>query len=124
MLAGGVNLVREPRNGRNFEYGGEDPLLAGVMVGAQIAGIQSNHIVSTHQALRAQRSGDGSQHAERVIDRDQARMSDLLAFQIAIERVEPRLGHVRLQQGVGRVRLRKRLSTDQVLRKDWGCRDT
>ena len=34
MLAGGVNLTREPGNGRNFEYGGEDPLLAGVMVGA------------------------------------------------------------------------------------------
>jgi beta-glucosidase len=42
MLAGGVNLMREPRNGRNFEYGGEDPLLAGKMVGAQIKGIQSN----------------------------------------------------------------------------------
>ena len=47
MLAGGVNLAREPRNGRNFEYAGEDPLLAGMMVGALIAGIQSNRIVST-----------------------------------------------------------------------------
>jgi beta-glucosidase len=47
MLAGGVNLVREPRNGRNFEYGGEDPWLAGKKVGAQIKGIQSNSIVST-----------------------------------------------------------------------------
>jgi beta-glucosidase len=25
QLAGGVNLTREPRNGRNFEYAGEDP---------------------------------------------------------------------------------------------------
>ncbi|MFY8207952.1 MAG: glycoside hydrolase family 3 N-terminal domain-containing protein, partial [Caulobacter sp.] len=55
QLAGGVNLVREPRNGRNFEYGGEDPLLAGVMVAAQIRGIQSNNIISTikHYALNA-----------------------------------------------------------------------
>ncbi|HEY1144588.1 MAG TPA: glycoside hydrolase family 3 N-terminal domain-containing protein, partial [Sphingomicrobium sp.] len=47
MLSGGVNLAREPRNGRNFEYAGEDPLLAGEMVGALIDGIQSNRIVST-----------------------------------------------------------------------------
>eukprot|EP01032_Pedospumella_encystans_P029572 gene29572-33392_t len=47
LLAGGVNLMREPRNGRNFEYAGEDPLLAGVMVGEQVRGIQSNRIVAT-----------------------------------------------------------------------------
>lgn len=47
MLGGSVNLMREPRNGRNFEYAGEDPLLAGTMVGAQIAGVQSNRIIST-----------------------------------------------------------------------------
>jgi beta-glucosidase len=32
-LGGGVNLAREPRNGRTFEYMGEDPILAGKMVG-------------------------------------------------------------------------------------------
>jgi len=39
MLSGGVNLAREPRNGRSFEYAGEDPLLAGTMGGALIDGI-------------------------------------------------------------------------------------
>src|SRR6187401_35082 len=47
LLGGSVNLMREPRGGRNFEYAGEDPLLAGAMAGAQIAGVQSNRIVST-----------------------------------------------------------------------------
>ena len=32
-LGGGVNLTREPRNGRTFEYMGEDPILAGTLVG-------------------------------------------------------------------------------------------
>ncbi|KAK0348588.1 hypothetical protein LTR94_036625, partial [Friedmanniomyces endolithicus] len=38
LLAGGVNLTRDPWNGRNFEYLGEDPLLAGVMAGEHIRG--------------------------------------------------------------------------------------
>src|SRR5512146_1619498 len=47
MLAGGLDLVRDPRGGRTFEYAGEDPWLAGTMVAAQVRGIQSNHIIST-----------------------------------------------------------------------------
>ncbi|HEX8419141.1 MAG TPA: glycoside hydrolase family 3 N-terminal domain-containing protein, partial [Sphingomonas sp.] len=59
LLAGGVNLTRDPWNGRNFEYLGEDPLLAGELAGAHIAGVQSNRIVSTvkHFALNAQETG-------------------------------------------------------------------
>jgi beta-glucosidase len=89
MLAGGVNLMRDPRNGRNFEYGGEDPLLAGTMVGAQIAGIQSNHILSTgkHYALNDLETGRKGHDAQ--IDQAAARMSDLLAFQFEIERGDP-----------------------------------
>src|ERR1017187_8442979 len=32
-IGGGVDLIREPRNGRNFEYASEDPILAGTIVG-------------------------------------------------------------------------------------------
>jgi beta-glucosidase len=89
MLAGGVNLVRDPRNGRNFEYGGEDPLLAGTMVGAQIAGIQSNDIISTikHYAFNNLETGRFV-HDVRV-NRAAGRMSDLLAFQFGFERGNP-----------------------------------
>src|SRR6202044_2211834 len=85
-LGGGVDLTREPRNGRNFEYAGEDPLLAGTVVGAQIAGIQSAHVVSTlkHYALNDQESGRTVVSAG--ISERAARESDLLAFEIALER--------------------------------------
>ena len=89
MLAGGVDLARDPRNGRNFEYGGEDPLLAGTMVGSEIAGIQSNHIISTtkHYAMNDLETGRNAHDA--IIDHAAARTSDLLAFQFAIERGHP-----------------------------------
>jgi beta-glucosidase len=89
QLAGGVNLVREPRNGRNFEYASEDPLLSGVIIGEQIAGIQGRHVVSTtkHYALNSQETGRFVHNA--VIDEAALRESDLLAFQIAIEGGRP-----------------------------------
>jgi beta-glucosidase len=85
MLAGGADLVRDPRNGRNFEYSGEDPLLAGVIVGNAIAGIQSQHVVSTikHFAFNDLETARNTLSAN--IDRAAARESDLLAFEIAIE---------------------------------------
>jgi len=89
QLAGGVNLMREPRNGRNFEYGGEDPLLAGTIVGQEIAGIQSQHVVSTmkHYALNDQETSRN--HIDVKIGEAAARQSDLLAFEFALKVGQP-----------------------------------
>lgn len=89
MLAGGIDLTREPRNGRNFEYGGEDPWLSAAMVAAQVRGIQSNHIISTikHYALNDQETNRTTLSVH--IDARAARMSDLLAFELAIEQSNP-----------------------------------
>ncbi|MBD8898965.1 glycoside hydrolase family 3 C-terminal domain-containing protein [Rhodanobacter sp. DHG33] len=89
MLAGGVDLVRDPRNGRNFEYAGEDPLLAGLIAGNAIAGIQSQHLVSTikHYALNDLETNRNAVSSN--IDKTAARESDLLAFEIAIAAGHP-----------------------------------
>src|SRR5262249_24738057 len=47
VLAGGINLTRDVRNGRNFEYYSEDPLLSGVLGAEAVAGIQSEGVIST-----------------------------------------------------------------------------
>lgn len=89
QLAGGVNLVRDPRNGRNFEYMGEDPWLAGVLTGESIRGIQSNKIISTIKHFAVNDSETNRNWSNSVIDEAAMRESDLLAFQIAIERGNP-----------------------------------
>lgn len=89
LLGGGINLAYDPRNGRNFEYLGEDPLLAGLLGGAAIRGTQSQGVVSTikHFALNAQETQRMT--ADAVMDRDALREAELLAFQIGIEQGRP-----------------------------------
>ena len=44
LLGPGVNIYRTPYNGRNFEYMGEDPFLAGEMCVPYIQGVQKNGV--------------------------------------------------------------------------------
>lgn len=120
MLAGGVNLVREPRNGRNFEYGGEDPWLAGHMVGAQIKGIQSNSIVSTikHYALNGQENGRFVLDVK--IGEAEARTSDLLAFQFATELSDPHSVMCAYNKVNGDWACENDFLLNKVLKQDWG----
>lgn len=120
MLAGGVNLLREPRNGRNFEYGGEDPWLAGVMVGQQVRGIQSNHIISTikHYAINDQETDRGAGNS--VIEDAAARQSDLLAFQFAIEIGDPGSIMCAYNKVNGTHACENKWLLTDVLRTDWG----
>ena len=122
LLGGGVNLTREPRNGRNFEYLGEDPLLAGVMDGAAVQGTQSQHVVSTvkHYALNDQETQRHTVNA--VIDEAGLRESDLLAFEIAIERGQP--GSVMCSYNFlnGQPACGSDFLLNTVLKTDWGYR--
>src|SRR6202451_2247553 len=56
---GGVDLAREPRNGRSFEYAGEDPLLAGTLDGNMMKCETAQHVVGDikHYALNDQETG-------------------------------------------------------------------
>lgn len=56
LLGPGVNIYRTPLNGRNFEYMGEDPYLAGEMVVPYIQGVQENGVATCvkHYALNNQ----------------------------------------------------------------------
>lgn len=119
LLAGGANLLRDPRGGRNFEYLSEDPWLTGTLAGAAIAGIQSNHILSTvkHFALNAQET---ARHViDARIDEPAARESDLLAFEIAIEQGHPGSVMCAYNRVNGQPACASDWLLDTVLKHDW-----
>lgn len=84
-LGGGNDIMREPRNGRNFEYHGEDPILAGKIIGQELKAIQDQGVIADikHYALNCQetdRMGVSSN-----LDQRSMRELDLLAFEIGIK---------------------------------------
>ena len=120
LLGGGMNLARDPRAGRNFEYFGEDPLLAGVMAGEAIRGTQDQHVISTakHFALNANETNRNSLDAR--IDPAALRESDLLAFQIAIEHGHPGSVMCAYNKINGDYACANSWLLNGVLKKDWG----
>ncbi len=122
LLAGGVNLTRDAFNGRNFEYLGEDPLLAGTLAGASIRGIQSQHVVSTakHFLLNAQETDRFVLNAR--IGEAALRESDLLAFEIALETGDPGAVMCSYNRVNGPYACENPQILTGALRKDWGWR--
>lgn len=89
MLAGGVNLARDVHNGRNYEYYSEDPWLTAVLGAAAVNGIQGEGVISTLKHFTLNSNETNRHWLDAIIDPAAHRESDLLAFQIAIERSEP-----------------------------------
>ncbi len=85
LLGPGMNLHRNPLNGRNFEYFSEDPLLTGKCAAAQLNGMHKYDVTGTikHFAMNTQES---SRHfAEHVASARAIREIYLKGFEIAVK---------------------------------------
>jgi len=118
-LGGGVNLTREPRNGRTFEYLGEDPILAGKMVASVMKGLQAQHVLGDikHYALNDQESGRNAVNVN--IDKRAARESDLLAFEIGIEESDVAAVMCSYNRVWGDYACENKYLLDDLLKKEW-----
>ncbi|HEX4542992.1 MAG TPA: glycoside hydrolase family 3 C-terminal domain-containing protein [Candidatus Acidoferrum sp.] len=121
-LGGGANLTREPRNGRTFEYQGEDPILAGTLVGNRVKCEQAQHVMGDikHYALNDQESGRNEVNS--VIGRRAMRESDLLAFQIGIQIADPAAVMCSYNAVNGDYACENKYLLTDVLKKDWKFR--
>ena len=119
-LGGGVDLVREPRNGRTFEYTGEDPLLAGTMGGNMMKCEQAQHVVGDikHYVMNDQETGRNFVNA--VISKKAMQESDLLAFHIAISIANPGAVMCSYNRINGDYACENPYTLHDVLKEDWG----
>ena len=119
-LGGGANLAREPRNGRTFEYAGEDPLLAGTLDGNMMKCEQAQHVVGDikHYALNDQETGRFIVNS--IISRRAMQESDLLAFHIAISIANPGAVMCSYNRINGDFGCENSYTLRDVLKRDWG----
>ncbi|HKF47642.1 MAG TPA: glycoside hydrolase family 3 C-terminal domain-containing protein [Terracidiphilus sp.] len=84
-LGSGINMIREPRNGRVFEYKGEDPLLAGTLAGSELKAEKALHLITDLKHYAVNDQDAGRIVVNSIIDKRAMHESDLLAFQIALK---------------------------------------
>ncbi len=124
MLGPGVNIYRSPRNGRNFEYFGEDPFLAGNIAVGYITGMQEQGVSATVKHFLGNNSEFLRHDSDSEIEERALREIYLPAFEMAVKK-----GHVgavmdsyNLIDGEHATQ-NARFNID-ILRKEWGFQNT
>ncbi|ORB75209.1 glycosyl hydrolase [Mycobacterium scrofulaceum] len=122
QLAGAMNLVRDPRNGRNFEYLSEDPLLTATLAAESVDGIQRQRVISTVKHFSLNCNETNRHFLDAVIDPGAHRESDLLAFEMAIERSRPGAVMTAYNKVNGTYAAANDVLINRVLKGAWGYR--
>jgi len=131
LLAPGVNLIREPRSGRSFEYFSEDPLHAAILGCAYVEGLQGQGVGACVKHFVANDVEQDRFHSDSLMDERTLREIHLLPFEWIAQDAQPwsimaaynRLNGVfctentRLLQGI----FRDELGYEGVIVSDWGA---
>jgi beta-glucosidase len=122
LLGPGVNIARTALNGRNFEYFGEDPTLAGRMAVAHIRGVQSQGVMATVKHFAANNQEIERMNVSAQIDNRALHEIYLPAFEAAVK--EGRVWSVMCAYNKlnGVYACENPFLLDQTLRRDWGFR--
>ncbi len=122
LLGPGVNIYRAPVNGRNFEYYGEDPYLAGRIAVHYIQGVQSQGVVATVKHYAGNNSEYDRHNVNSVIDERTLREIYLPAFEAAVK--EGQVGAVMDSYNFlnGEHATQNTFLNTKVLKEDWGFR--
>lgn len=120
LLGPGVNIHRNPLNGRNFEYFSEDPYLTGMMAAAQLEGLKSAGVTGTIKHFAANNQETKRTEVDSVVSERALREIYLKGFEIAVKKggadsVMTTYGALNGVWTAGRFEL-----NTSVLRGEWG----
>lgn len=135
LLGPGVNICRTPYNGRNFEYMGEDPFLAGQMVVPYVQGVQKNGVAACVKHYAVNNQEFQRTQSNSVLDDRTLHEIYLPAFKAAVQEGDAWaiMGSYNLYNGQYNCHNKKLLCDilkgdwgfDGVVVSDWGgCRDS
>jgi beta-glucosidase len=119
-LGGGVNITREPRNGRTFEYMGEDPVLAGTLVGNLMKCEQAQNVIGDIKHYAVNDQENGRNEVDVIIGKRAMRESDLLAFEIGVGIADPGAVMCSYNAVNGDFACENKYLLTDVLKKAWG----
>lgn len=120
MLGPGANIYRAPMNGRNFEYLGEDPFLAGRMAVGYVTGMQSTGVSATIKHYMGNNSEFLRHDSDSLIDERTMREIYMPAFEAAVR--EGHVGAIMNSYNLvnGEHATQNSFINNQVAKKDWG----
>jgi beta-glucosidase len=120
LLAPGVNIHRAPIGGRMFEYFSEDPILAGEMASAYVAGVQSVGVGATPKHLVANDQEINRTRVNIVVSERALREIYLRPFEIAVRKARPWALMGAYNKLNGSYCVQNSWLLTKVLREDWG----
>lgn len=120
LLAPGINLYRSPLCGRNFEYFGEDPLLAGKQAAGYVSGLQSQGVGATLKHYAANNQEWDRNHCSSEVDERTLREVYLRPFEIAVKQGGAACIMTAYNPINGEHASQHRFLNQDILKTDWG----
>lgn len=120
LLGPGINIKRDPRGGRNFEYYSEDPILTGVLGAAWVTGLQSTGVGASLKHFAANNAEYDRMRASSDIDPRPLREIYLRAFAHIVRTARPWTVMCSYNRINGVYAAQNQWLLTEVLRAEWG----
>src|SRR5512136_1310782 len=120
LLGPCVNIVRDPRGGRNFETFSEDPYLSGKTAVAYIQGVQSRGVGTSLKHFAANNYEVERDRADSIVDERTLREIYLAQFEMAVKEGQPWTVMCSYNRVNGDYASQNRHLLTEILKEEWG----